>query len=1067
MNVMKKNLLIYCIAVMAAALVSFDTAAQTLTLPYDFGFEASEAVELQNWVLNPGTDATKDSIDRWCVGNVLHSDGQRGLYISNDGGLTANCGATATNGRNQKIVQFAYRDVQLPDGVYYISFDWLCPGMKLYAGYLQYTDSLSNQAKLMKEQLGYDVLPNIGQPRVGPMTAADTWHNDFYTMTVKNPLPDADGTVHTRWYRLYFAWINTEKDSVQTGISGAIDNIQILKAGCPAPVNFEGDVADCDHVVFNWVGGSSRYQIQYRPLGTDSWRNRMVNGGVNTYTFQGMKEGNYDFRVRGICYDTDSLGNTDTIFSPYVYLSNFTVFCPELHCVNYINIKDTTVARCTYGNTNSGGYDKTYMNAYQTEGCVDYGWESILSRHTICWDTLATDPRTNDQLRMVPKGASASVRLGNWETSYGAEAITYDFYVDGSNSIILLNYAIVLENPSSHDGDEMPRFVLQVFDSVGQPIDPTCGKVDLNPTNEADWKTVGSGYSSVVYKDWTTMGLNLDQYVGQKLKISVATYDCFLSAHYGYAYFTIDCTTARIKNTACGQQQSMLVSAPEGFFYEWRPKGLSDRYPAIYDTREVTIGINDASDWTCKLISTENSDCSFELSVNTTARYPQAEFQLEYSPVNCENRFVVTNSSYIWTNVDGKRQNHRDDVCDEFEWDFGVGDEGITSETNPGYFVFPEEGGWFKVSLAAMIGAGEGACRSVVDTLVFVPGVGDTELNDTITICEGGYYEFHGERLFLEEPGEKDFLYQGKNQFGCMSNDRLHLVVAANSSTILPDTTVCYGETVTLGSDSRTTTGNLAVRFPNIYGCDSLVGRHVTVLAEIAPELSWQEIDEEHEFASITVTMPGDSTCTYFEFEGQRYTASTVLDNLTGGDYELLFYNDFGCVEPHVVSLKAGCLRNMVFQRWDDVLSLKNADNNGGFTFRSYQWCINGEPIEGAVKSYYYQAGGLTPGAEYTCRVVIEDGTEFGKEDETCAFVPTLALGAPAVSPTLLHNGEMMTISVPEKASAVCHSAMGLRMFETDLHEGDNYLVSSLPQGVYVLTVKMTDGNRAFRIVIE
>ncbi|MBQ9340674.1 MAG: fibronectin type III domain-containing protein [Paludibacteraceae bacterium] len=1060
---MKKHLLLLAISSFAASV-----AAQQLTLPYEYGFEEPDTLmEFQHWVLNPGSDPLNDSIDKWCVGTAIHSAGQRALYISNDGGETTNCGATTTDGTNRKMVQFAYRDIQLPDGNYYISFDWICPNMKLYAGYVQYTDSANAPGSVatdITQLVNTDEMPSSFVSRVGPNTGADTWHNDFYTMRVTNPTNGKQ-----RWYRMFFAFVNTERDSCQTGISCAVDNLQILKDGCQAPYNFEGDVQDCDHVVFTWRGDASRYQIQYRPLGADTWRNRMVNGGETSYTYQSMNEGNYDFRVRGICFEKDELGNnTDTIYSPYVYLSNFNVFCPELHCVNYLALNDTNVCRCTYGTSSYDGYSASSSSevAFQTKGVVDFGWDNVNSRHTICWDTLATDERTNNQLRMVPHGYTASVRLGNWNWNNGTEAITYDYYVDMDNSILLVNYAIVMENPTGHDHEEMPRFVIQIADENGKVIDADCGVVDLNPLNEAGWVHLGGAGDNVVYKDWTTLGLNLDPYVGQHLLIRFINYDCFLSGHYGYAYFTVDCATARIKNTACGTQQSMNVIAPDGFLYEWRPVGISPSMPPVFTTRSVDIKNTDPTSWVCTLTSTEKANCKFDLEVNTTARYPQAEFRLEYEPEDCQNRYRVFNSSYIWTNEEGQRHEHRDEVCDEFEWDFGIGEEGRTNEANPGYIYFPEEGGMFHLTLDAMIGVGEGSCRSSVDTILYVPRLGDTNIDTTVTICLGGYYEFHGERKFLEEPGEADYLFQGKDpKTGCMSNDKLHLVVVPNSTTLLSDTTVCYGESVSHGGHSRSTTGDLVYTVANMYGCDSMVVQHVTVLPEIAPEITWQEIDEEHEFASINVVFPDDSTIAYFTFEGKQYNSSTVLTDLTGGNYDLVFYNDFGCAVTEEVKLKAGCLRNMIFQRWNDVLSLKNAEYNGGLTFRSYQWCRNGEPIEGAVKSYYYQEGGLTAGAEYTCRVVIEDGTEEGTPDETCTFVPDMTLGAPALSPTLLTDGDVLTVSVPEDALLSCYTPMGMRVFETALQTGDNYINADLNKGVYVMIIRLSDGERQYRVV--
>ena len=1059
MTYMKKYLLLLAISSFVAS-----AYAQQLGLPYEYGFEEPDTLqEFQHWVLNPGSDPQNDSIDKWCVGTAIHSDGQRALYISNDGGETTHCGALTSGGTNKKIVQFAYRDVQLPDGNYYISFDWICPSMKLYAGYVQFTDSANAQGSVapdIKQYINTDEMPNSFISRVGPNTGADTWHNDYFTMRVTNP---SGG--HQRWYRLYFAFVNTHRDSCQTGISCAVDNLQILKDGCQAPYNFEGDVQDCDHVVFTWRGDAGRYQIQYRSVGTESWRNRMVNGGEMSYTFESMKEGNYDFRIRGICFEKDEFGNnTDTIYSPYVYLSNFTVFCPELHCVNYLALNDTNICRCTYGKSEySGGYryaDSTNV-AFSQKGVVDFGWESINSRHTICWDTLATDERTNNQLRMVPSGYTASVRLGNWDYGNGTEAITYDYLVDSDNSILLVNYALVLEDPS-HGSNDQPRFVIRIADENGTVIDPDCGVVDLNPNDPAGWNRTGEA----VWKDWTTLGLNLDNYVGKRLKIQFINYDCFLGGHYGYAYFTVDCATARIKNTSCGTQQSMTVIAPEGFYYEWRPSGLPHSIPPTFTTRSVDIKNTDPTSWVCTLTSTEKSNCKFDLEVNTTARYPQAEYSLVYEPEDCQNRYRVYNNSYIWTNEDGVRHEHRDEVCDEYEWDFGIGEEGLTNEANPGYIYFPEEGGSFHVTLAAMIGAGEGSCRSEIDTVIIVPKIGETNIDTTVTICLGSYYDFHGVPRFLEEPGEADYVFQGKDPVtGCMSNDKLHLIVVPNSTTLLSDTTVCYGESVSHGGYTRSTTGDLTYILPNMFGCDSIVVQHVEVLPEIAPEITWQDIDEEHEFASIKVVFPDDTTIAYFTFEGKQYNSSTELTELTGGNYNLVFYNDFGCSITQEVKLKAGCLRNMIFQRWNDVLSLKNADYNGGLVFRSYQWCRDGEPIEGAVKSYYYQEGGLTAGAEYTCRVVIEDGSENGTEDETCAYIPDLTLGAPSLSPTLLTDGDILTVSVPEEAQLTCYTAMGVRVFDTALQSGDNYLQTSLAKGVYVMIIRLSDGERQYRVI--
>jgi len=1027
--------------------------AQTYdVLPYEFSFEDSESAELANWVINPGCPAADTVYDRWAVGTALHSDGAKGMYISNDGGLTSNYG----NDANPKHVQFAYRDFCLPTGNYYVSFDWICNDRMLYAGYVNYVPDAAGNPSAQAQKISFvtnsDQFPR-GITPIAALNGEVTWHNRTYTLNVTQP---TNGQV--RYTRVYFAWANSERDSVEYGISAAIDNVQLLKAGCPIPTSFDGEVVDCDNVNFSWEGSSARYQFQYRKVGDENWRNRMVNNGEMTYTLQGMTEGQYDMRVRGVCYEVDSVtGDVETIFSPYAYISNFTVFCPELHCINYINIHDSVNVHCTYGQSASDYYS-SLQAPFQETGCLDYGWESVNSRHTVVFDTLATDPRTNNQLRMVPQGYTASVRLGNWNYNAEAEAITYNYTVDADNSILLVNYAIVLEDPEGHGDDAMPRFIVEIRDEAGKELDAICGRVDLNPLNDdANWIHTQDATSSwggeIVYKDWTTMGLNLDPYVGRTIQIRVITYDCFWSGHYGYAYFTMDCATARIKNTSCGNQQSMKVIAPVGFNYAWFTQGQ------LRSTdREVEILSTDPVEWVCTLTSTENADCSFDLTVNTTARFPQAECVLTYSPVNCENRYVVENTSYIWTNDSTGRTDHRDEVCDEFEWDFGIGDEGHMYEPNPGYITFPEEGGRFLVQLHATIGNGRGLCASDTAFWVDVPAIGETELTVDTTICAGTYIVFDGKRYF--ETG--NYIIQEIDPVtGCLHNDRLNLTVRETNTTIMPDTLLlCYGDSVVYdghpfyayGSGNNQVINQLINRF----GCDSTVVYPIYVFDKIDPEYTIQVVDNDHEFGSITL---GGSGYDYYVYDGVR---DAPLDQLEGGLYPITFYNDFGCELTDTVNV-GGCLRNIVYQRWDDVISLKNKDYNGGYEFVSFQWYKDGEIIEGATKSYYYQPGGLTIDAAYTCQVVLTDGAHY----ETCPFYPEAsAQRAPSVTPTYLNSGDMVTITVPENCTCVLYNTMGLRMASAQLTEGDNYLHMPLQSGVYVLNIHSTDMDRPYRLTV-
>lgn len=1041
------------ILVMASLFSAAVVCAQNFdVLPYEYGFEQSEAAEQANWVLNPGTDLTMDSIDRWEIGQAIHRTDSQAMYISIDSGLTC----TAGSAYNQEIVQFAYRDFVLPTGQYYVSFDWICPSMSLYAGYVPYVNlSSSKQAQNITEQLGSSDFPNIGRPSVGALTS-ETWQNNNFTINVQQP---TNGQVRT--IRVYFMWVNDQIDSIQPGISAAIDNVQITSADCEIPTQLEGEVLDCNNVVFTWNGSSARYQLQYRPAGEGKWgNNRIVNNAETSYTLQSMDEGNYDIRLRGICFGTDSLtGQADTTYSPYIYLTNFTIFCPELHCINYMNIKDTAWAVCTYG-TSGDDYPSSVNAPYQMKGCVDDGWDSKLSRHTVVWDTTATDPRTNNQLRMVPSGASASVRLGNWETGRGAEAITYKYVVDGSNSILLVNYAIVLEEPSGHGEDGVPRFIIKIKDANGNLIDADCGIVDLNSETKGGtgWSSVPSqdySYENIVFKDWTTLGLNLDPYVGQTIYISLETFDCFWSGHYGYAYFTMDCQTARIKNTSCGVQNSMTVHAPTGFLYEWfADNELTPRAT----TQSLEIKATDPTNWHCTLTSTENENCKFDLEVNTTARYPQAEFSYEYVPENCENRYLFTNTSYIWTNEDGERHEHHNEVCDNYSWKFGKADEEDDSEEpNPGYITFPEEGGTFYVTLTAELGQGGGLCTSDTTIKLEIPALGDTHHTIDTTLCEGSYIKFHGNTYF--ETGV--YSYVGKTPEGCYSNDTLKLHIAPQTTTLLPDTTICYGDSACVGDECRKRDGVIRHIFVNSLGCDSTVVLPVHVMPHMMPSIDVQEIDESHESGTITVTLLPEDSILYYTINGERYETSTTLTDLVGGTFNMVFYNRLGCTEEEVVRLCA----YEIFQRWNDVVSLKNKDERGGGEFIAYQWVVNGDTIEGANKSYYYKHGGFDGTEMLYCIVTLPDGTR----EESCWFNPTHYSidDDVTVYPTSAPSNASLNITVPEAAEVTIYTTMGLTVQTMEIDKGTSTMRAPSAKGVYMVAIRMAERTVTERIVIE
>ena len=1056
--------LLFCFVVTVVG-VQQSVAQSQITVPYSMGFEESDSVELGNWVLNSGTNATLCT-DQWYVGEAVKSDGKRSLYISSDQGASAMFGVAQN-------VQYAYRDFVLEKGPYEISFDWACvgnPEAVLYAG----VAPAANVSKDMLADPYKAVIPksiwNWCQS-LGALNGSSHWKNISLSI-------NSNGT---STYRLFFVWASSNADSTLVMPMGAcIDNLQICSSLCAKPRSITA-TASCDSIIVKWEGSSEKYNFQYRRRGR-KWSTPTTyyeHGCVLT----NIEEGLYDFRVRGICNDVDT--------SAFIYLNSQPVFCPEKHCVNYIALDDSLNVTCSYG---------SYSNPDEEIGVIDYGPENKYSRHTVNWEPDMYDPRTCNQLSLIPDGELASVRLGNWDVNAQGESVSYTYAADVENSaILLLKYAIVMEDPG-HNAVEQPRFTLEIFDEYGDLLSPTCGAADFyadSKREDASWHvcTKAPGTSlPVTWKEWTTIGLNLQELgveTGDVLTIKLTTRDCKLSGHYGYAYFTLGCAAAKIHGTSCGNESVLSVAAPEGFLYEWYNKYDS----LVATTKELSVDPSDTTTYRCRLVYVENDECDFNLYTSVYPRFPISEFSYTYQPSDCQNKVYFNNLSHIMTVHNNDTVHNYDEKCEDYSWNFGDGEE--SGELNPMH-IFPSEGGVFPVTLFSSIS--DGSCMADTTIYINVPAIRDYEQVIDSTICQGSYVVF-GKYYAAEERLYYDSL---KTVAGCDSVIILDLKVNPVSKTYLPDTTVCAEEPLCIDGDcyKHKTSGEFVRFLKNQYGCDSTVWMHVNMQDSILPILQITEPVDEDNLGTVTISGTGYD---YYYFNGERYdTTTTYFSGLGGGVLNFQFFNDFGCsieildtmnfecvgislgelsfecvgsnyfVLPLMVdsgipttysllfdslALAAGFAdlmlqpidkevteiriplhqdvvpgryrmqlvvsdalpkcedlvfdlelavnfsANMIFQRWNDVLSVVAPQYNYNFLFDSFQWKKNGLAIEGATRSYYYEEDGLDVEAEYQVDVVLPNGVVL----TTCPFTP-MPYDVPQQAPQKIIENQQLII---------------------------------------------------------
>lgn len=1020
---------VFALAVLSVFLFCSYAYAQNpvqISVPYSMGFELEDSAKLSQWRLNDGADLSICK-ERWVIGTAVKTEGKRSLYISYDEGATCTFD-TVWN------TSYAYFDFTIPSGQYELSFDWRCLGGD--ETYMCAAVGIAKQMTSMDcnyERAEFpDYIQSFAESGYRVMRGCSRWQH------VSVPFA-SNGT---RVYRLYFAWRNKNRDSkLLNPVSACVDNIQITTRNCAKPANLEAEVVG-DSVVVTWTGTSAQYCIEYRRYGREKWS---VQTGIRDERFviEGLDEGAYDIRVRGVCNDVDT--------SAYTYRTSFGVYYPDRHCINYVDLHGEDVV-ATYG---------TFSNPYANIGVYDTAFtdDPKYWRHTINWDPDEYDPRTGGRLKIVPEEEVASVRLGNWNVGAEGESLSFFYTVDGENaSILLLKYAVVLEDPN-HGPADQPHFNLEILDEWGNLIDYTCGTADFYADSQRPgWNTFGS----VTWKDWTTIGLNLDAYDGERLEVRLTTRDCNWSGHFGYAYFTMGCAAAKIVSTSCGDDAQMSIAAPSGFAYEWFDKYDNPVPDSIKseDGRTLLIDPSDTTTYRCHLTYIEEETCGFDLYSSTRPRFPIAEFEWQYEPANCQNRVKFINKSHIMTKFNNVTEHHYDQPCDEYEWDFGNGQVG--SEKNP-VVIFPNKGGFFNVVLYASIA--EGRCVKDTSLIIFLPSIGDKELRIDTTICEGGYIVF-GPQYAGEE---REYVNVWKTSAGCDSTVYLNLHLSPQSTEQLPDTTICAEIPLTIDGQTYKSheSGKFYRFYTNQYGCDSTLWMNVTVLDPILPEITVREMSDSPNSGAIFI---GGAGFDYYTVDGGEPQTADSITGLNGGFYVLEFFNDFGCsvVREAAVSV---CMPGWVYQRWGDVLSLKNAEaldtDSATHIFTDFQWYKNNEAIAGANLSYLYVAEGLDPADSYYLEMT---RVSNGEKVTTCPFRPTAVEDQKVVYvyPSPVQVGGTLTVKVSEAASLTIVNMFGDIALTQALSEGTNSIAMEVPAGIYVVQVQIGSETRVCRIsVIE
>ncbi len=286
-------------------------------------------------------------INTWYIGSASHSEGNQGLYISNDGGLSNNY---THYGCPSNV--YAYRILHLLAGKYEYNYDWRCNGTEGY-DYMRvmlYDTTLFFNA-------GW-TLPNGGISIDGgnQLSGRSDWQTVMDTLTI----------AQENDYLLTFYWTNDYSSG--TNPAAAIDNIGIARL---VPLE------ECDYVppVF----------AEYDSI----CAGESVSFHGTTYSESGsyIYHSNYHTYNDTIFILHLAVGNSNNIFETVSACDSYT-----WHDTTYTTSTNTP----TYSTTNAYGCDST-VTLHLTIHYNNYGIDDVTTCDSYTWiDSITYSVSTNE-----------------------------------------------------------------------------------------------------------------------------------------------------------------------------------------------------------------------------------------------------------------------------------------------------------------------------------------------------------------------------------------------------------------------------------------------------------------------------------------------------------------------------------------------------------------------------------------------------------------------------------------------------------------------------------------------
>ena len=611
----------------------------------------------------------------------------------------------------------------------------------------------------------------------------------------------------------------------------------------PSIYNVHVDSTNSTYTHMAWnAGGYNSWRVEYFQT-NDPTRSTLATY-VNYTPFhapQALAPGTeYTYHIRPRHYYMSYYDTSDYCYAPphkfrTPKVANCNTCGHNRECIEYNNFYAEQVI-CFKGNT------------YKPDSAVCVS----PTQHVLVNDVTAFDPRTGNQLRLVPEGDTASVRLGNPENGHEGESILYELHIDTNDyDLMVLRYATVIKLLNTRLKHEKPRFTIRLFDENCLPIQPLCYCRDiLDDENTSNWDTssynVGGNTDTYIWRDWTSMGIDVSPFHGKTIYLQLSTHDG-TSTGSAYAYFTLHCSRKQIDHLQqCADNISNTFYAPEGFNYRW----YNASNPDSTLSTSISLQVSDSGLYQCWISPIECFDesCGYTISALAVPRFPYADFDSIITTSSCSFNVRFINRSFIadaygnplWTNED----------CETAFWDFGNGQ----TSTNYNAEAVYTAAGTYDVTL--IVGIAGGQCTDTITKQITLVWAHQTP-------------RLEGDSVFCPPPNELEltmynttscrweYTYDGESWTDNSTTLSLDDITAQTLHCYVSDSNECnyhyqipisilpsYNYTVSLSRcqaqlpltwrdttfDESTMTGNYVFHRQTVNLCDSTVTLQLTVL---------------------------------------------------------------------------------------------------------------------------------------------------------------------------------------------------------------------------------------------